>query len=45
MLKGGLTILKELKTTHHENSIPKKRFFSYFSISDLASKSNITVEK
>jgi hypothetical protein len=44
-IKGGLTILKELKIAHHENSVPKKFFFPYFSISDLALNSNIRVEK
>jgi hypothetical protein len=43
--KGGLTILKELKIAHHENSVPKKIFFPYFSIADLALNSNIRVEK
>jgi hypothetical protein len=41
--KGGLTILKELKIAHHENSVPKKDFFPYFStlIFDFKAKSDI----
>jgi hypothetical protein len=31
LFKGGLTILKELKTTQHEKLWAKKNFFSYFS--------------
>jgi hypothetical protein len=33
--KGGLTILKELKIAHHENSLPKKDFFSLFFDSNI----------
>jgi hypothetical protein len=45
LLKEEIISLRNKKTTHHENFIPKRRFFSYLSISDLSLKSNIRVEK
>jgi hypothetical protein len=44
-LKGGLTILKELKIAHHENSVPKKDFFSHFSTLIFEFKAKSDIEK
>jgi hypothetical protein len=44
-IKGGLTILKELKIAHHENSAPKKDFFSHFSTLIFEFKAKSDIEK
>jgi hypothetical protein len=44
-IKGGLTILKELKIAHHENSVPKKDFFSHFSTPIFEFKAKSDIEK